>query len=319
MTTGYGYKGWLGLAEESTFGTGIATPTDFFEIVSENLVFEQSQVSKPHLRSASRHIKMKSKKTVSGTITLSVGWTGYALLFKHILGSAGTQTGTGPWTHPMVLTDDLPVGLTLWINRDHVAVTGNSLFRFVGCQINKATLKVEADDLMMLELDIVGTDSDLVATQTPTFVVHDPISWDELTLASTQLNSVVTTLNTFELTVDNKLDVDRFVLGQQTRIGFGRTGPREVTLKSDIEWGLNATVMHPHSLYRSQAAFFWTTVFSDGTHTMTFTAPNAFASAGDPVNDDPGKLIIPMEADAYRNTADNDELTLDLVDNTDLT
>lgn len=305
MALGHGYNSWLGVGVQTVFGTAVAA-SKWLELNSDSLKYKKGKAQKPSLRGLSANRVVDMKKNVEGGIGIQLPFSGAEVLLKHAFGAVNTS-GAGPYTHTFSLAQALLVGLTLEVNRDSAAIGGSSSFRYDGCHVSKWTLKQEVEDFLMLELDIVGREQTLIAVSTPTFATFDGISWGDFT--SCTINSVATEIMGFEITGDNALASDRYKLGSLTRIGSGKSGPRQITGTITAEFD----ALTLHALYLSQATFPIVFLYTSGAKTLTITLPACRFEGDDPTVENSGPLKLTLPFRAYLSAAEGDEINAVLV------
>ena len=304
MATGFGQNGWIGIGEESTFGTGVSA-TRYLEVMEESISGKHSLISKPAIRSNSQKNRVKSKKNVEGSFKMQVPYVGMELLFKHALGSAGVVSGTNPYTRTFSLASGLPTGLTVLVNRDAANVGTGSMFRYLGCQIDKLTLTQGTEDFLMAEVSILGRDWDLQNIATPTFATFTGVDWEQLTVA--EINGIQMNVEDVEITIENALASDRYILGSRVRKGLGRSGPRKVSGKFTVEFESLDEYNNYLTLDDCDLSLVWTLGSSNQ---LTITLPKVNLTGEDPQIKDAGPIKLPVAFEAYQNSASDDEITI---------
>src|SRR5687768_6941717 len=98
MTTRSGLDAQLGLAAESTYGTGVVA-TRFLEFDEEDFKYVPTWLEGEGIR-AGRKFKRDSRvsvarKNVTGKVDCKVANKGFGLLLKHMIGSSATATQIG--------------------------------------------------------------------------------------------------------------------------------------------------------------------------------------------------------------------------------
>lgn len=308
MATGFGSNAWLGFAEEVTYGTYVA-PTKFLEITEENVVAEQTWISKPTLRSASQGQKVRSKKNVSGSFKVNMGYSGLERIFKHALGTSGT-TGAGPYAHLANVTNALPTGLSLHINRDAAAIGGSSAFKYEGCQITKLTIAQEVESIATVEVEIVGEDSGNVAVATPTFPTFEQADWEAFSLYLGGAIDAITPVKDFSITLDNALADDRYVLGSRLRVGLGRSGPRKVSGKFTLEFSSLAIYTEFANLADTMnITATWSNGLSGASLRSIAIAAKVVLMSGSPAVSEAGPINIEFSFEGFGSTG-NDEFSI---------
>lgn len=310
MATGLGLNSYFGLGDESTIGTGVAA-TKFLLSNSISLKGVQKRNTKAFLGAASIIDTHNGAKSVSGGIEFPIPVTGAEKILKHSLGGIA-DSGAGPYTHIYSCTTALPVGISFHVNRDSATVGGTSAFRYVGCQIAKATFKQEHDSMLMLSLDIAGLNWTNVAAETPTYTA--PTFFEFSNITTFTFHGIAMSVKSFELTIDNNLATDRTQLGNRVNRGMGRKGQRTVMGKITKEFESITEYQEFLNLSSGSASI----VFTNGTNTLTFAMPKTFFRGEDPAVSDSGPIETTMEFEAVQSSAQNDELVVTLVNSTAL-
>lgn len=312
MSQGFSDNSWIGVGGEVTLGT-LVTRTKFHPHHGESLKISGfGSESRATLYGTSQNRKGKPKRSADGEINLDFAVNGMEWLLKHAMGTLNT-TGAGPYTHTFALARALPTGLSIECNRDSSNIGATSSFNYQGCQIAKLTLKHAPGEFLSAALTIIGVGNDTLATvSTPTFATFVGFDWDGLTMTVDAVSQVIMSLD--ELTIDNNLNSDRYQMGQQYRKGFGRAGQRKITGKIMCEFdSLTAANYYrsgnggPHALIFTWAA---------GSSGLVITIPAAYFTSGEPVVEEAGPIKLPLEFEAYINSADGDELTAVLTNDT---
>lgn len=315
MPQAFGHNAWIGFGSESTYGTRVA-PTLFLEILSENFKREKTFISKPALRSASQKNKVRSKRNVTGGFKFQFSWEGAAAtLLRHALGTVNT-TGAGPFTHTITPAGNLPTGLTFHVNRDADNLGGSNAWEYEGCNIQKITLSQEIEDFLNCEVEVLGEDSRNLAKATPSFTAFDGIDWEQLTVAridvaGTPINPNVKSL---ELMIENSLAEDRYKLGSDLRTGLGRSAHRKITGSFELE--LDTTGKAAYDKYRDLVDEDLQIKWVNGAKSLTIDMPKCSFDGGDPETGGPGQYYVTLNFTAYANAADNDEISIVLVNST---
>ena len=314
MATGFGLNTWLCFGEEGTYGTGVAR-TKWLEITDDSLQLKQTVMSKPALRQVSASNRVQSKKDVGGSFKFQMPFEGAEKILKHAMGTVAAVTGAGPYTHAFTLASALPVGLSIEVDRDTVAIGGSSAYLYTGCNINKLTLSQVFEDFLMCECEIVGQDSSLVAQTATAFTTFAGIDYSMMT--SPLLNGAAVKLQSWELSIENGLAADRFKLGSRLRLGLGRAQTRKISGKFTIEYD----ALTEHALFLAQTTLVALVIPYDNglsagnNKQFTFTLPKIAIQGEPPKVADQGPIHLEISFDAYQNAAQNDEMTATLIGN----
>lgn len=312
MSLAHGYNAWVGYAEESTYGTPV-TATKFLEIESEGIKSEQKPNVVPLLGHVSQRRTVTGKKSVSGSFRAPVLWEGVEKLFKHAFGSVNTTgPASGLYTHTFSLAADLPTGLTIEVNRDDAAISGNGSFQYAGCKINKLTLDQQHEQPLMMEVDILGKDLAMIAATAKTFPTYDAVDYAQVTVAQIDPGGgaeFTLPLKSLKITIDNALHDDQYRLGSATRAGLTRGSQRKVMLEAEIEFESLTAYTYYRTLATDNLRFKWV----NGTKSLQFDAPLCIFEGEEPQSGDAGPYYLTVSCTALANSADNDELTMVLI------
>ncbi len=312
MSIALGLNDWIAFGEEVTFGTPV-TRTKFLEVDEESIQCKETIIAKPTLRNVSQHHKTRSKRDVGGPFKFQLGYEGAEKIIKHAMGTMAAVSGSGPYTHAATLASALPVGLTVECPRDDTAVTGDSAFLYDGCQISKLTLSQAVEDILMCEVELVGRDRTLVAATSATFPDFYPIDWSQLVTFTVAGVSVA--VESWDLTIENALASDRYKLGDRKRKGIGRSAARKISGKFTCEY----EQLTEHAYFIAQDTLVAMAIgYSNGLaagnlKTLAIAMPKVAIQGDDPVPSDSGPIKITLAFEAFMSAAQNDEMTLTLV------
>jgi hypothetical protein len=312
MSLAHGYGAWIGYAEESSFGTPV-TATKFLEIESESIKAEKKLNVVPLLGHVSQRRTVASKMNVNGQFRAPVLWEGIERFFKHALGSVNTTGPSGGlYTHTFSLAADLPTGLTIEVNRDDAAISGNGAFQYAGCKINKFVLAQEMEQPLMMEVDILGTSLAMIAATSKTFPTYDAIDYAQLTVAQIDPGGGAEfslPLRTLKITIDNALHDDQYRLGSANRAGITRGGQRKVNIEAEIEFESLTAYTYYRTLANDNLRFKWVS----GSKSLQIDCPNCTFDGEEPASEDAGPYYLTISNTALVSSADNDELSLVLI------
>lgn len=235
MSVALGLNAWIGLGEESTWGTPV-TATKFLEIYEADPKLNQKALFKQTLGNPSRRYAVKSKRDAGGSFKLPMIYQGAEYILKHALGSvASAQIGvTGVYTHTFSLATALPTGLTVVCNRDTDAIGGSNCFRYEGGQISKLSFDAQLEDFLLCEVEFEAEDEALFAKPTPSFPTFKGISWEDMTTFT--VGGTAFAAEMLQLSIENPLATDRHKLTSRLRKGLGRASHRMISGKLAIEF-----------------------------------------------------------------------------------
>lgn len=300
--TAFGHQVFVGSGEESVYGTPV-TPGSYYQVEDESFALEQSVMGKPVLNDISQRTAVKSRVNVAGGMTIQLGNQGAGHLFKHAMGAEAISSGTNTYS----LAETLPTGLSFTVNRDADALGGDYAFRYTGCQVTSLTLTAEVEEPVKLAVEVIGKDSALVAKPTPTYPTSTIYEWEDLKTFT--VFGGARNVRRFELNIENALADDRFNLGDRTRVGLGRNGPRVVTGSFDIEF--DSTTIADYNYFKTLASTSLTVFFHQADNKwLKIYLPNIYVQGDEPVTNDAGVIVWTVNFEAFRNAVAGDELQL---------
>lgn len=226
MSIRSGLAAQLGAAAETTWAVYTA-PNHFYEFNDEDLKYVIERVESKGLRANNRVLRTDryapGQKRIEGKVSLDVATKGAGLLLKHALGTSTISTPSGATLarkHSHTLGDPYGLGLTVQVGRPDSAGTVQP-FSYTGCKVNSMTLKNSVDEILSMELDLVGQDEvtsqSLAAASYP--ITSGAASYEYLYWtggAITVGGSSVGVVTDFELEINNGLKSDRYFLGGAT-------------------------------------------------------------------------------------------------------
>ena len=112
MAQGFGFNHWIGIGEESTWGTAVSR-TKWFEVMDDSLELKQTLMPKSSLLLVSQARRLQSHQSVEGSLKFQFGFEGYEKILKHAMGTLAAVIGAGPYTHAYTLSGTLQNGLTI--------------------------------------------------------------------------------------------------------------------------------------------------------------------------------------------------------------
>jgi len=308
---GLGVNTWMGLADESTYGTFV-TPTKFFEINSETLTKEIRKIRSSSVYQSAMRAGRKVPGAIacSGDVVLDLTWEGWSLFLKHLLGSVATtqpDASAAPtvYDHAFSPTATLPTGMSIEINRDI------SSFKFQGCKIVGARFSIAVDGVLQLTLSIVAQDVTYgTATTLGTLTESDMIIFTEGVL---QWNSVDQDVENAEVEISNNLTVDRRFIGsaligepvfddKRSTVGRFLTDFQSTTLFADFVASTRRLLT---------LIFTGDTITSPYTQLLTLSMPLAEIDSDNMNVNSPGPIPEEISFEALFNSS-NDEITITL-------
>jgi len=310
MPTGLGHKAYLGLGQETTWGTPVAR-TKFLELVSggDTLVVNEQKIISQGVQGIGVRGDLEVAKgaiSVEGSLTVEHTYDGLEVLLKHAFGAV---TSTQPnaagdptvWQHVFTIADALPTGLTIEVARDLTA------FIHEGCKITGVEFSVGGpDELLRLVLEVLGED---VATGSPTSPTFPAVGRFNAPEAVLKWNTAALKVSQFSIKLDNKLDADRRQIGARQRLEPVRSGKIEVTGSFVAEFE-DTTLLTDFRNATNRALQVKFTGPAIGVQTRTYEMTldcNVSQITDYPLNvDDEGRITVEVAFRAFRNATDNE-------------
>lgn len=161
MGTRSGLDGQVGLAAESTVGTGV-TVTRFFEFDDEDFAFPLTWIEGEGLKAGSVHKRVSrvgiTRKSVSGQLVLKHGTKGFGLLWKHCVGSTATAAqiaSTTAYKQTHVFSTRVGLSFTIQVGRPEPYTGTVKPHTFTGCKVTswELTASENADLILTVNFD----------------------------------------------------------------------------------------------------------------------------------------------------------------------
>lgn len=234
----YGFRGFLGLGAETTWGTGVAASA-YFELLSESMVTTQDRfevknvfagMSEPDDElGVQRHegdiVLIANPANVGHFFKGNMGLNSVAVilsgfLFRNDFTLVGTDIGS---------FNALPA-YTAEIFRD---VTSSD--RFSGLQMNRMEVSVQPNQGVQVTMGCLARYHDIIAKTTPTFP-GSPLGTFKFDTCSIGFGGVGTQrFESFRLTIDNQLQSIWTLSGSASIAKAHRTGPQLVRISGTLE------------------------------------------------------------------------------------
>lgn len=246
MSLAGGLSAQVGIADETTFGTGV-TPTRFVEFNSETIKQTIERLESTGLRPLRRVIREKQwqpgRIANAGDIDFDVNTQGFGLFLKHMMGEiASTQPNVGSaptvWEHLATVGAMDARSFTTQLAR---ADSGGTIraFTYAGCKIPKWELECDENGFLKLKLS-VDAQSETSATGLAAATYASAAQPLVYTGATIKIAGVEVPIKKFSLMGDNKLAGDRYAMrGAQSQLGRQQLegeGIREYTGKLEMEF-----------------------------------------------------------------------------------
>ncbi len=173
-----GIGGFIGWAEESTFGTAAAA-ANYLQIAPGDETFQLDQEfiegSHTNERGVDTADVVKGMSAVSGTWAHDLRYGGgWGLLLEHLIADEVLTAGASPYTHDfdvgVYASGMAGKGISFTVARDGLLVGGSDVAdRYIGCRPTAVTITCEDNAIARAEWTIIGASAGTVAIPTPTF------------------------------------------------------------------------------------------------------------------------------------------------------
>lgn len=272
---------------QAKLGTADSAPaTEPFEYLS-NTVGKRAEIVR---RTGTRGTRSRNAAdavagtyVVSGTLTLEPTPADLTIWLPRILGAAAAGT-------TFALAETLP---TFYMIENKI---GDAL-SWTGCKVNRAVFSGTRGQPVRLALDIEGL-TESAADEFPSltlnfdapYVLHDVV----LTLAGS-----VRETESFELTINNQLIVDRF-MNKQTRISLPE-GERVISLRTNHPYASGYTDLYDQAVAGAAGAL----VLAGADSYTSFTFAKLQVPAECPPSQ-PGEIMLPLNMEAFKSGSVNE-------------
>lgn len=303
---GLGLKGFLGIGQESSYGTAVAR-TNFFEINDEDIAVEENKIESAALASVGiRSTKVKQGGiSAGGSFSYDMQYAGAERLFKHVFGqisSSQPDVTSNPtvWDHTFTIADELPTGLTVEVFRDtdNFTTEPQKSFLYSGCLITSLNLSCTVDDLLKCSFQIMGKDEGRAAKSTPSYNSSELAVYHQGTL---KWNNHDVEVENFSIDINNALEA-RPKLGSR----FTRQPKRSGKLSVSGSFVAEFTRWDEYDDFRNDTnrelilQFIGPTLSGSYKYQLTITLAVAKILGHRTVNRAPGRLTMEISFKAYR-------------------
>lgn len=228
-TYSYGANAWVGIGEESTWGTAVAR-TVFWECISNGLKHDIQKGFSRVSRGLDATRSFTAREMGRGALSMELLFESQLKLFKHLMGDSTTSSiVTGAYRHEFVRTASLPTGLTVESEVDQ------QNFLFTGCKVQQAVIRVAPNEYPQIDADLVSYGC--TVNSTPSSPADGSFSqkviqpaFAVLTAGSAGSTDYSQYVMGVEITIGNSLD------GERRRIGSTRVKePTRSATRPDIQ------------------------------------------------------------------------------------
>lgn len=216
MALKMGYKGSVGMAQETAYGTAV-TPSDFVEFNSESLKEDRQKMPIEAINATASLKKLVSLgSSVTGDVVFPVNPDDViGMVLKAFMGKApvSAQIGTSiAYNHTFIGANDFLAdgvegcGLTVQVNRDVNAID------YTGCLPNTIKLDITPNGLLICTASLIGQSSAINGSPTsPTFSTLSPFIFSQGSM--TKAGAPIEVISA-SITMSNRCKADNYLLGQ---------------------------------------------------------------------------------------------------------
>lgn len=290
MAAAIGTLGKLGI-------DSVSPVTKMFDFRSEALARKDDSVNGNGVRGTrSHHINRvrAGLQKISGNIALQPNAYDLSLLLPWIL--CGTTVGN--W-HKLG-----EAAATRYVSIDRHA----KVFNYATVGVGKATFKADQGALLDCDLDLVACTETVANAGTFPALQPDrtsnPFILSDLALS---VNSTVIPAKSFELSIDNDIDDDRFFNSNTMTAIVARD--REITFKTRIPYG-EATALYNLGAGTGIAV---SAILTNGVQVLSFQMANVVFPPMSPLVPGREEVMLDLEGRAYRSGDTTDDTTQELV------
>ena len=316
MTLALGVNSNFGIGEEVTWGTRVA-PTIFSAIQSEGIKLSQGTQMVNVLGKGYQEFYINGKRSVAGNFEQPATYekeTG--VILKHVLGSlVTTSLGSGSYSHVLTPSGTLPVGLSLYLDRDNAAV--GTAYAYVGCQVSEVKISQDSDQVAKLSVTIDGKDEVEVSGVTATYTTPKFLDFTDVsaTLKAGGVSVSGVNLRSLDFNIKNKLNDNRYSLGANTKAAIGLGGIRTVEGSMTIEFQSKDHYGYFKDGVELSGNFAWTGPLISGSNynSLTIDVPRMKLTGGTPTANGEGEILLVMPFTAVADATTKREITITMV------
>jgi hypothetical protein len=217
-----GLSAQVGYAVESTFGTGV-TPSRFIEFTSESLDYNKQTVNGAGIAAGRVFMPGNARYIVGvgggGDVTFNFPSKGGGFWLQQVMGAVASVTHAGTpnaYTHTFTPAASL-VGQSFTLQKGAPEANNNTVdpYTFTGCKVNQLQLTMGQNALLVAKATI---DAQNVTTATALATASYPSAPNYFSFANARNTLTVNgtpyaAIKSFDMTINNQLDVSRYYLG----------------------------------------------------------------------------------------------------------
>lgn len=288
---------------ETVYKTAPTPDAMVLPFTSESVKMDRNLISSATIRSSRNpQAPVRGNVNVSGDINFELS-PQYGRLFKHIFGSYGVAGAEAPYTHTYKI-GTLPVGLML--EKKFTDLAAAKYMQYNGCKIGSFKLAGKAEGMIDCSVSILGAKETIASSThdgTATDNGHTP--FDGMTGSVKQGGSSLGIVTAFDLTLDNALDGDTYVVdgtGERYSLPEGAakvTGQLTVLFESTTLHAL--AIAHTETSLEIHFTKGAGTGASAGNEKLSFYMDEVVLKPSSPVVSGPKGLLQTLGFEAYYN------------------
>jgi hypothetical protein len=324
----YGYGSFGGVARETAWGTK-KTATTFMEFFNESLSkIQGSELITTINSSRNATHRILKEEVVQGQVSTFLNVASDAIVSALLQSMGGSCTSSGAaasgYTHSIVQGNmaNTTQALTLQVRKGAV----NPIFDYVGCRVNKLTIKAEMGKELSASFDFIGKYG-TTSTDNLTVVLTEinPLKWDGITfkvgsfasMTSVLASGTAETITGFEFSYENGLvsGAEAHNLGSQ-QLGVLPVGMAKTSMKITQRYDTTTAMDRAFAETALSVGIVFNSSLTCGTggggttYSMALTYPRAFVVPMQPKVAGPGVIMQEFVFEPLAPSATADVLTM---------
>lgn len=296
----------FGVGAETTWGTAV-TPTRFFEALSESVETQKEYDRIATLRSFSTQQLVELSSVVQGDVEILAGYHGIGILYKYLIGSVTTVTGsvnthTFPATTGIPTADRVGLGLTMEFRRD-----GSLVWTYKGAKITGFQHSAGTDQAQRM------TWSFLAASETtgssPTTASYSTLAPMTPAQAAVLFDGTTLSARSWSISVENPVD-QPFTLGSTV---LAYEPDRSDVLKVSGSCEVYFADWTQYNKFVNATDVDITLKSAMTSYSVTYNLDKARIISGTPHNSGRERLAVTYEFETYFNTTATENVQIVLV------
>lgn len=224
-----GIDSFVGFADQSVYGTLIATSTKFLPFKTEALKAESKVLPAGYAYGRSKRDAFQGHLNVAGDINFALFYEGWELLFKHAFGAVATvPVGGGAYQHTFTISDIDEEGLSINMNRD------DRRYSYDTCIVSQLQFNMAPEAVLEGVFSFLGVNSVTGDAESPASLDNagGSVDFDDFSLTLDPSGDNIT-IDIMEgsVTLNPNPDEGGYRLGARSRQRHARAGKIEVNVE----------------------------------------------------------------------------------------